>query len=99
MTLQKDGNPLYGESNIESKEKITPPQSLSPDEEVYNKGNEWLEFLKDNDKSRGQKAVRSRRLNTRYVSRGQRGAVHGETDGPAGNVKSKAQRKVVKGGK
>lgn len=98
MTLAKDGSPLSGVSNIESKEKITPPQSLNPDEEKLNVDNEWLDHLRG-DRSAGHKAVRTVRLNSRSVSRSQRKAVVGEGDGPTGHLTSRGQRKVVKGGK
>lgn len=71
---------------------------MTKDQEVYNKGNEWLEYLRGNSKVR-PKAVRTQRLNTRYVSRAQRGAVVGEKDGQPGTQVSNAQREVVKGGK
>lgn len=85
---------MFGEYNIESKEKITPPRTLTKEQKKANVGNEWLEFLKG-DKSVGHKAVRTKRLNTRYVSRGQRGAVITEKDGETGVERSRKQRKVV----
>lgn len=97
MTLTKDGNPLYGESNTESKEKTIPRRSLTPKEKEFNTENEWLRKLEGRG-DRGQKAINTQRIPTRYVSRGQRGAIVGETDGPESKVRSKAQRKVVKSG-
>ena len=98
MTLIKDGSPLYGESNTESNEKIIPRRNLTKSQKELNGENDWLRKLEGRG-DRGQKAIRTKRIPTRYVSRSQRGAVVGESDGPHGNRTAGAQRKVVKSGK
>lgn len=95
MTLTKDGNPLYGDYNIESKEKITPPQSLTAKEEEINKGNEWLDSLRG--KRVGTPAIKVKRLSNTIVSRGQRHSVVGERHGAQGNILNSGQRKAISG--
>lgn len=92
----KDGNRSYGDFATDWNEKTTHPPSKEEIDKL-NAENEWLKHLEGRG-NRGQKAVRSSRLPSRIVSRSQRGAVVGETDGPSGREKSRAQRKVVKSG-
>ena len=91
----KDGNLSFGESNIELKEKITPPLKLSPDEEKYNRENEWLKAIEEGDLFRGARAINTKRIPTRYVSRSQRISVRGEKHGPAQGPRNKKQRKAI----
>jgi hypothetical protein len=95
MTLTKDGSPLSGEFNTELKEKIIPQRKLSHKEKELNNDNEWLAFLKGERGPSRPAVTRKDRVASRYVSRGQRGAVMGEKDGPSGRDKNNAQRKAV----
>jgi hypothetical protein len=67
MTWTKDGNPLFGESNIGLREKITPPLS-DKEEAKLNAENEWYQFLKGDVPARkpALRRAKNARIKNRY---------------------------------
>lgn len=101
MMLEKDGNQLFGDLDIESREKTTRQMFSSnneTDENTLNSNNEWFEWLSGNGK-KGKPAIKIKERLTINRSRSQLRAVLNERPEPdTGHQRSGAQKKGVLNG-